>query len=172
MSRGDTAGRGPRAARRAPSRTSRSSTPLPKKLSPRAVPPEPPQRTALTARAAILALVIASVMVAVAVPFKIWVDQRGGINSLNAQIRNERARVAQLERQHQRWSDPTYIEKQARRRLHYMTPGAKSHVVYGKKAHARHSATGTTTTLAAGGPWYSQLWQSMQVAGGTAIPTK
>jgi cell division protein FtsB len=171
MSRGDTAGRGPRAARRAPSRTSRSSTPLPKRLSPRAEEPPPPQRTALTARAAILALALASVMVAVAVPFKVWLDQRGGISSLSAQIHAEQTRVAQLEAQHQRWSDPSYVEKQAKKRLHYVTPGTKSYVVLGKKPHAKHPVS-PTATVAAGGPWYSQLWQSMQVAGGVATPTK
>ena len=172
MSRGDTAGRGPRATRRAPSRTSRSSAPLPKRLSPRAELTPPPPRTAFTARAAILALAVASVMVAVAVPFKIWLDQRGGINSLSAQIRTEQARVAHLEALHQRWSDPTYIEKQARRRLHYMTPGTKSYVVLGKKAHPKHPVSATSTTVAASGSWYSQLWQSMQVSGGISAPTK
>lgn len=171
MSRGDTAGRGPRATRRAPSRTNRSSKPLPKKLSPR-VEEAPRERPAYTARAAILALAIASVMVAVAVPFKIWLDQRSGISSLNSQIHDEQARVSQLQRQHARWSDPSYIEKQARQRLHYMTPGTKSTAVFGKKPKAKHQVTTTATTVATGGPWYSTLWQSMEVAGGISAPSK
>jgi hypothetical protein len=155
-----------------PSRTSRSSTPLPKKLSPRAEEAAPPQRPAYTARAAILALAIASVMVAVAVPFKIWLDQRSGISSLNSQIHGEQQRVAQLQRQHARWSDPAYIQKQARKRLHYVTPGQKSQVTFSKKHHAKQPVTATSTQLAAGAPWYSQLWNSMQVAGGVSAPSK
>ncbi len=167
MSRGDTAGRGPRAARRAPSRSKRSSTPLPKRLSPRS-DAAPKQRTTFTGRAAILALALASVMVAVALPFKIWLGQRSGINSLNAQIRTEQQRLAQLQTQHKRWTDPGYVEQQAQQRLHYVLPGHKTYVVLGKPSR-KAGRTVHTAAAAGNGPWYSTLWQSMQSAGGITV---
>jgi hypothetical protein len=167
MSRGDTAGRGPRAARRVPSRSQRSSAPLPKRLSPREES-KPAQRTTYTARAAVLALAVASVIVAVALPFKIWLGQRGDIGSLSAQIKAEQDRVAHLQALHQRWSDPSFVEQQAGKRLHYVMPGHKTYVVLGKGSHAKGSSP-KGSTPPANAPWYSQLWQSMQTAGGVSV---
>jgi cell division protein FtsB len=118
----------------------------------------------LTARAAILVLAVASVMVAVALPLKIWLGQRGDIASLAAQTRQTEAKIGQLSAQHKRWQNPSYVEAQARDRLHYVLPGQKSYIVLGRghgpKGAAARSQAATTT-----GPWYSQFWQSVQTAG-------
>ena len=123
------------------------------------------RRATLTARAAILAVAIASVALALALPFKVWLGQRGQINSLEAQTRQQEQQVASLQRQAQRWNDPAYIEQQARLRLHYALPGEKTYVVLGKPAprhrHVAVAASGPTLT----GPWYSRLWQSLEAAG-------
>jgi cell division protein FtsB len=123
------------------------------------------RRSTLTARAAILAVAVASVALALALPFKVWVAQRGQISSLQAQTRDQEHRVAALKRDQQRWQDPAYIEQQARLRLHYAMPGEKTYVVLGKpkKHHAKALAKPTGPTLT--GPWYSRLWQSVEAAG-------
>ena len=164
MSRG-TAGRGPSGSRRAPSRDRRSSTPRPRRTATMAV-----RRTALTGRAAILALTLAFVIVAIALPFKIWLSQRGDITSLNSQITQAQKRVAELDATHQQWSDPTYVEQQAERRLHYVMPGESSTVVIAP--HTSHASKAVAEAIAhpaappvSDGPWYSQLWTSMQTAG-------
>ena len=54
------------------------------------------RRTTLTARAAVLALALASVALAVALPFKIWLAQRGEISSLQAQTRQQQQHVEAL----------------------------------------------------------------------------
>jgi cell division protein FtsB len=122
------------------------------------------RQTALTARAAILVLAVASVMVAVALPLKIWLGQRGDIAQLTTQTRETEARLAQLNAEHKRWHDPGYVESQARDRLHLVVPGQKTYVVLGK-GHNTRSTTTRHTTAAASGPWYSQFWQSEQAAG-------
>jgi cell division protein FtsB len=123
------------------------------------------RRSTLTARAAILAVAVASVALALALPFKVWVAQRGQIASLQSQTRDQEQRVAALKRQQQRWQDPAYIEQQARLRLHYAMPGEKTYVVLGKpKKHHKAAATAQAgPTLS--GPWYSRLWQSVEAAG-------
>jgi cell division protein FtsB len=118
----------------------------------------------LTARAAILVLAVASVIVAVALPFKIWLGQRGDISDLSTQTRRAEARIAQLNAQDRRWHNPAYVETQARQRLHYMVPGQKTYVVLGR-GHETKAAAKQRQATAASGPWYSQFWQSEQAAG-------
>jgi cell division protein FtsB len=123
----------------------------------------------LTARAAVLAVALASVALAVALPFKIWLAQRGEISSLQAQTRAQEHHVSALQHQQQQWQDPAYVEQQARQRLHYVRPGEKAYVVIGpvKKPAVRAKKAPAAPTLT--GPWYSRLWQTVQIS---AAPTK
>jgi hypothetical protein len=130
-----------------------------------------PRRPALTGRAAILALTLAFVIVAIALPLKIWLGQRGDIGALNNQILQAQKRVAQLNAQHQKWNDPAYIESQATKRLHFVMPGQHTTVVLGPRPTHQSKALATAIAHPAAppdsaGPWYSQLWQSMKTAGG------
>ncbi|HVW80763.1 MAG TPA: septum formation initiator family protein [Mycobacteriales bacterium] len=128
------------------------------------------RRTALTGRSAVLALTLAFVIVAIALPFKIWLGQRGDITSLNRQIAQAQSRVAQLTTKDQLWNDPSYVEQQAKKRLHYVMPGESGTVVFGPhKSHASKALAQAIAHPAAppesGGPWYTELWKSMQTAG-------
>src|SRR3954467_13326328 len=115
------------------------------------------RRTTLPATAAALALALASVALAVALPFKIWLAQRGEISSLQAQTHAQQQHVEALQRQEQQWQDPAYVEQQARLRLHYVKPGEKAYIVLGrpkpKSAHPGAAPTAPQVT----GPWYSRL---------------
>jgi cell division protein FtsB len=159
------AGRGPGAKRSTPSRTQRSRAASPTRRRPSAPAEQVGRQTTFTARAAILVLAVAAVIVAVAVPFKIWLGQRGDIASLTAQTRQTQLKLARLNAQDKQWQQPGYVESQARQRLHYVLPGQKTYIVLGRSSHrsqaaaARHHAALTT------GPWYSQFWQSVQTAG-------
>ena len=157
------AGRSPRASRAGASRAKRSRAAPPRRVVvPKAIRV---RRSTLTARAAILAVAVASVALALALPFKVWVAQRGQISSLQAQTREQEQRVAALKQEQQRWQDPAYVEQQARLRLHYALPGEKTYVVLGKpkKHHKTASTAPSGPTLT--GPWYSRLWQSVEAAG-------
>ena len=112
-----------------------------------------------------LAVALASVALALALPFKVWVAQRGQISDLQSQTRTAEKRIAQLRAEQQQWQDPAYVRQQARLRLHYVMPGETAYVVLddrkAKRAKA-HKKLQPTTELT--GPWYSRLWQSVQVA--------
>lgn len=157
--------RPPQAAR---NQRSRAATPTRRKG--RADADRVGRQTALTARAAILVLAVASVMVAVALPLKIWLGQRGDIANLAAQTHRTEAQLQQLNAEHKRWHDPGYVEAQARQRLHLVVPGQKTYVVLGKDHRTRVAASQHRAAVATG-PWYSQFWQSDQAAG-TAPPSK
>jgi cell division protein FtsB len=158
------------AGRRGASPQRRSRAALPGRAA--ATPPtaaERRRRTTLTARAAVLAVALASVVLAVALPFKIWLAQRGEISALQAQTTQQERHVADLQRQQQRWQDPAYVEQQARVRLHYVRPGEKAYIVLSrpapKSSTVKHSTSAPTAAPTLDGPWYSRLWQTVQLAG-------
>lgn len=157
------AGRAPRTGRAAPSRERRSRAALPTRVVPAAQARA--RRATLTARAAILAVALASVALALALPFKIWVAQRGQIHALEAQTRAQHARVAQLQHQQQLWADPAYVEQQARERLHFVMPGETAYVVLGQPPPRAHTTTKPVAAGSTRGPWYSRLWQTVEAAG-------
>jgi cell division protein FtsB len=119
----------------------------------------------------VLAVALASVALALALPFKVWVAQRGQITDLESQTRTAQHRIAALRAEQQRWQDPDYVKQQARARLHYVMPGETAYVVLddrkAKRAKARQKMQPTTQLT---GPWYSRLWQSVEVAGKPGAP--
>src|SRR3954463_7875264 len=148
------AGRAPRGSRTSPSRARRSRAAPPGRRPPTL--PAHRRRAPLTARAAVLAVALASVALALALPFKVWVAQRGEISDLQSQTRTAQQRIAQLRAEQQRWQDPDYVRQQARLRLHYVMPGETAYVVLddrtGKRAHAKRR---TPVHAQLTGPWYS-----------------
>jgi cell division protein FtsB len=160
------AGRRPGAKRSGAPRDQRSRAAVPTRRAPRAEVEQVGRQTTLTARAAILVLAIASVIVAVALPLKIWLGQRGDIASLAAKTQRTQTRLDQLRAADKQWQNPAYVEAQARTRLHYVLPGQKTYVVLGKPTHGPGSAAAKhRRTSAVTGPWYSQFWDSVQSAG-------
>ena len=80
-------------------------------------------RAKLTGRAAVLLLVVAVLAVSYASSMRAWLKQRSDINTLNAQIADQRANVAALQESKQRdCDDPAYIESEARKRLRLDSP--------------------------------------------------
>jgi cell division protein FtsL len=111
---------------------------------------------------------LAAVALAVALPFKIWLSQRSDIASLNAQTRQAQNQIVRLQAERKRWNDPSYIEQQARERLHYVMPGQKTYVVLGAPGRTKHKAAAGATTVSTA-PWYAQLWSSDTSAGAAPI---
>ena len=158
------------AGRKGASPTRRSRAALPGRVPAVGAAAARRRRTTLTARAAILALALASVALAIALPFKVWLGQRGEISALQAQTRAQERAVAGLQHQQQQWQDPAYVEQQARLRLHYVLPGEKAYIVLGR-AKPKVAKPGRAPSVPAlTGPWYSRLWQTVQLAG--ADPAK
>src|SRR5687768_12743904 len=66
----------------------------------------PPRRTRLTGRAALLALVLCSVVVAHAYPLRQYIAQRADIAEQQREADEARARVERLRDEKARWQDP------------------------------------------------------------------
>ncbi|MBI1351953.1 MAG: septum formation initiator family protein [Actinomycetales bacterium] len=124
-------------------------------------PPEPRRSGgSFTSRALILAVVIGTLLLALAVPVRSWFGQRAQIATLRADVEAAQQRVADLETQKQRWDDPNFVAAEARRRLHFVLPGEIGYVTLGTEQQvlAADGATGP------GEPWYSALWGAVRAA--------
>ncbi len=120
--------------------------------------------TRLTGRAALLFLVLTALALTLAWPARQYVDQRRQIASLRSQTQVTKDRVTLLQQQVQQWSDPQYVEAQARQRLHFRLPGETAYVVLRPQHHDATAAPPKELTSAPTQPWYSSMWDSVEQA--------
>ncbi|UGY91816.1 FtsB family cell division protein [Streptomyces gobiensis] len=119
-----------------------------------------PRRSRLTGRAALLALVVCSLVVALAYPMRQYVSQRSEIADQRRQAEQARERVEQLRDELARWRDPVYVEQQARARLHYLRPGETGYIVEDGSADPRRPSDRGPSDRA----WYRNLWDGVDAA--------
>ncbi|MDX3578548.1 MULTISPECIES: septum formation initiator family protein [unclassified Streptomyces] len=115
------------------------------------------RRSRLTGRAALLALVLCTLIVALAYPMRQYVSQRAEIADLEREKQQAGERVEQLRDLKARWQDDAYAEQQIRLRLHYVLPGETGYIVVDPDA-ARQSRA---ELGAADRPWYSNVWDGV-----------
>ncbi|MFC8434330.1 septum formation initiator family protein [Streptomyces sp. NPDC057253] len=115
------------------------------------------RRSRLTGRAALLALVVCTLVVALAYPIRQYVSQRAEISDLQREKAQAAERVEKLRDLKARWQDDAYAEQQIRQRLHYVLPGETGFVVVDPDA-AKQSRTDLG---AADRPWYSNVWDGV-----------
>ncbi|WP_340560922.1 FtsB family cell division protein [Streptomyces sp. GSL17-111] len=90
-----------------------------------------PRRNRLTGRAALLALVLCSLVVALAYPTRTYVSQRSDIAEERHKLAETEERVAELRELKARLQDPAYVEQLARKHLHYVRAGETGYIVQG-----------------------------------------
>ncbi|MCD7441628.1 septum formation initiator family protein [Streptomyces lincolnensis] len=115
------------------------------------------RRSRLTGRAALLALVLCTLVVALAYPIRQYVSQRAEISDLQREKEQARQRVEQLRDLKARWQDDAYAQQQIRERLHYVLPGETGFIVIDPNA-ARQSRADLG---AADRPWYANVWDGV-----------
>ncbi|MEU9185280.1 septum formation initiator family protein [Streptomyces sp. NPDC048484] len=118
------------------------------------------RRSRLTGRAALLALVLCSLVVALAYPIRQYVSQRAEVADLQREREQARERVEQLRDLKARWQDDAYAEQRIRERLHYVMPGETGYVVIDPDA-AKKTRTDRT---AADRAWYVNVWEGVDKA--------
>ncbi|MBA8948421.1 septum formation initiator family protein [Actinomadura namibiensis] len=117
---------------------------------------------ALTSRAAILAVVVCAIALSLAYPVREYIAQRQEIAELQAEEREARKQVEQLAQRKQQLGDKSYIEREAKRRLHYCMPGEKCYIVLdGGGGNGQQASPGGPASRP---PWYETLWRSVETA--------
>ncbi|WP_169787668.1 FtsB family cell division protein [Luteipulveratus mongoliensis] len=101
-----------------------------------------------------------------------YLHQRSQINALNDKVTAQQQSVTGLQRDRDRWANPTYVQQQARQRLGFAKPGERAYILIDDKGTA-HEAPAQTTGVPHDKahddrPWYGQVWESVKRSGGTA----
>jgi cell division protein FtsB len=96
-------------------------------------------------------------------------SQQNEINDLRSHLGQKRETVAAMQREQIQWTDPAFIEQQARERLKFVRVGETSYTVIDSEAAPAARVTGPKIAAPvqasnASSPWYGQLWQSMVIA--------
>lgn len=123
-------------------------------------------RPVLSARAGAALGVLVVLVAILAIPFKEWITQRARISDLEAQIAWHSQRVAELTAARDRWSDPAYVEAQARARLRFVKVGEVGYVVLTDDPTTAQDTTATRpmASVPRGGPWWTAMWTTVEQA--------
>ncbi|THA26056.1 septum formation initiator family protein [Streptomyces sp. RKND-216] len=118
-----------------------------------------PRRSRLTGRAALLALVLCSLVVALAYPLRQYIAQQSEIDELRQEAERRQERVEDLRRLKARWQDPAFVEQRARERLHMLRPGETGYLTE-RGAEDERRPQGDASDR----PWYRNLWEGLDAA--------
>jgi len=118
------------------------------------------RRSRLTGRAAFLALVVCSLVVALAYPMRQYVSQRDEIADQRRLAREAEARTEELRDEKARLQDDAYIKRLAREHLHYLLPGETGYTVVDPDAVEERTGKPSGTDR----PWHSNLWDGVDSA--------
>jgi cell division protein FtsL len=117
-------------------------------------------RPRFTSRAAVLVVVVCAIALSLAYPVREYIAQLRQISQLQAQQAQISAQLRQLKTERARLASPTYVEQQARDRLHMCLPSQTCYVVIGQPRARPHSAAAGAVVT----PWYERLWSSVREA--------
>lgn len=118
------------------------------------------RRSRLTGRAAFLALIVCTLVVALAYPMRQYVSQRNDIADQERTARDAKQRVEQLRDEKARLQDDVYIERLAREHLHYVKPGETGYTMIDPGAMKQTKADEGAADRA----WYSNLMDGVDHA--------
>lgn len=117
----------------------------------------------ITSRALILISVFALLVLALSVPVRAWLSQRAEVAALRADIAASSERIAELQTELGRWSDPAFISTEARRRLHFVLPGEIGYVTISSDGRPAEAVLSEAAATAPRG-WHSVVWESLERA--------
>lgn len=117
----------------------------------------------LTTRAAVLGLVVVTLVVSIALPVREYLTQQAGIDKMERAQAQSRDRVQALEQAKRQLEDPAYVAAEARRRLRLAKPGETTYLLVPPDS-APVAGQAPSVAPVPAGPWYSQLWSSVQAA--------
>lgn len=133
----------------------------------------------LSVRAIVLGVVLLLGFTLLFPTIRAYLGQRAELEALAAQVDLAEQEERSLARELDRWEDPAYVQAQARERLRYVMPGETAYrvidpeVVVEEEVDPADPTPQTGPTLPKDGevsPWYSTVWESLEVAGQAPVP--
>ncbi|MDJ0351955.1 septum formation initiator family protein [Pseudarthrobacter sp. PH31-O2] len=126
---------------------------------------DPVPAKAFSGRMLALLVVMIAITIMLAPTVKIFIEKRGEIAELQADISAKQSQQNELKRQVSRWQDPNYVKQQARDRINMVMPGETGYWVFGSDlpAGAGSGAAGAQSQQdPAELPWVDSLWDSIR----------
>ncbi|MEV0646939.1 septum formation initiator family protein [Phytomonospora sp. NPDC050363] len=121
----------------------------------------------MSARTAILALVLSALALAYAYPVRTYFGQRAEIERLQAEQSEQRERISELEAERAKWEDDDYIATQARIHLLLVRPGEKPLIIISDpEGAAKDAGEPYEPPATESGNWYEELLSSVDGADG------
>ncbi|MGZ8690435.1 MAG: FtsB family cell division protein [Aeromicrobium sp.] len=119
-----------------------------------------------TTRAVVLLAVVLLLIASYTSSLHAWWDQRGEIQSRKAEIVMRKNAIKELNDDKERWSDPAFVEQQARERFGWVLPGEVGYRVIGSDGKVQ----GSLPTLDApptpeDKQWADKLWGTVVESG-------
>jgi cell division protein FtsB len=122
-------------------------------------------RPVLTGRALVLGGIVILLVVLLASPIQRYLNSRSQVNTAAQQLRQDQQALKHLRKQKAKWSDPGYIQQQARTRLQYAMPGDTVYVVVDKGQSSDIEKTAGSGAAPPVGPgWNVRLMDSIRAA--------
>ncbi|RMI02421.1 septum formation initiator family protein [Cellulomonas triticagri] len=124
-----------------------------------------------TVRALVMFVVLSIAFVLVFPTLRQYLDQQVQLEQLRAEVAQAEQDNEDLQAELERWSDPAFVEAQARERLAFVMPGERALRVADPEVvppATDEATTGAPTTVEPEDPtrpWYAQVWDSVQIAG-------
>jgi len=119
----------------------------------------------ITWRLVVLAAAVLGTMILLGQSLRIYFVQAGQIAEERERIAATKKAIAEQKDEVERWKDPEYVRAQARVRLGWVMPGETGYRVIGPDGNPIDgSETVGALVEAPKGPWYEQMWTSVQVA--------
>ena len=127
--------------------------------------PAPPRRRAVTGRALVLGTTVVLLLVLLASPLHRYFASRSDVGRAAAQLHSDRQQLAILQQAERNWSDPGYVQQQARLRLMYAMPGDTVYVVVNPGQQSDIAKADAAAKATPAGTWNQRLWRSVVAAG-------
>jgi cell division protein FtsB len=122
----------------------------------------------LTGRALVLGVLVVLLLVLLASPLHRYFGSRSDASGAARTLQQDKTKLADLKQQLQLWSDPGYVQEQARTQLQYAMPGDTVYVVLDKGAKSDIQKTEKVQAVdVTTGAWNSRLWSTVQKASGS-----
>jgi cell division protein FtsB len=123
------------------------------------------KRPVLTGRALVLGGIVILLIVLLAAPIQRYLGSRSDVSGAAGKLHDDQRQLSQLTKQQAQWSDPGFIQQEARTRLQYAMPGDTVYVVVDKGEKSDIEKTAGAKAKPATGPgWNTRLMDSVQQA--------
>ena len=120
-------------------------------------------RSLSTGQTILIGFLLLFLVLTLTMPLRTYAQQRADLAETRDNIARMEARIAQLEKEKELYSNPAYIREQARLRLGLIKPGETPFRILDPTLGQQHENSGQQVQRKNDKAWYAALWDSISV---------